>query len=61
MNAYQIGFMQGMLDARTEWDLRQHDPNNKSVINPFDVITESQEYDAWWEGYNAHLEPKIVE
>jgi hypothetical protein len=60
MNQRDLVVIQGMLDARTEFDLRVRDPENKSVVCPFDPLTESQEYDYWWEGYTFHRDPKIV-
>jgi hypothetical protein len=48
--------IQGMLDARKDlecsWD--------EVIVNPYDPNSESEQWDYWWEGYNAHRSPKIV-
>lgn len=54
MDKHIKGFIQGMLDARANADAP------KGVINPYNLETESELWDYWWEGFNNHRDPIIV-
>lgn len=57
MNQRDMAVIQGMLDARAARTVE----SNQSVVTPYDIDTESELWDAWWEGYNFEREPKIIE
>ena len=56
MKQRDMAVIQGMLDARKNFDL----PDSQVIVCPFDIETESELYDRWWEGFNFHRHPNIV-
>ena len=57
MNQRDLAAIQGMLDARLNRSIGIDD----HVICPFvDDGTEDELRNAWYEGFNFHLEPKII-
>jgi hypothetical protein len=56
MTSFDIGFIQGMLDARTDFTLSAE----QTACNPFDSQTERDEWQGWIAGYDAHRHPNIV-